>query len=290
MQSSRNQPKEKKEWPAKEADADEATENVSDDESGVEVEDDESDGSEDVADEGESDSDMSIDIDDEDASEASEDSGSDAGVDDIGDIDFSGIISSRKDPTEPVVRNAPGSKMKRLKKLVEESKKKRQRLDEMKAQGGSGKERAEAEAWNDVIKEASGEKVLSNTKRLQKAIRAREKKKEKSTATWQGRVENLAADKTERINKREANIKQRQLGIAPAPTPTEDKAGAAAAGTKEKTAPSRKERSAFAKKIGLTKKDKDGGDKKGGDKKGGHKGGKGDKNPAPLKKKRNSAF
>jgi hypothetical protein len=201
-----------------------------DNEDNEEGDDDDDDEEEEDEEDAESDGDLSIDMDSGSEAEEYSDDGSDNGVDDTGDIDFSAIVSKHREPNEEVVRNAPGSKMKRLKQLVEDSKKKKQRLDDLRAQGGSGKERAAAEAWSDVIKEASGTKVLSNTKRLQKAIRAKEKKKEKSTAAWQGRVENLAADKTERINKREANIKDRTNGmrgiVAPAPVEGGDKGAA----------------------------------------------------------------
>lgn len=172
-------------------------------------------------------------------------------VDDVGDIDFSGIVTSQRAALDEPVRNKPGSKMKRLKKLVEESKKKRQRIDELKAQGSSGKDRAVAEAWSDVLKEAAGEKVLSNTKRLQKAIKTREKKKEKSAATWQARVENVAADKTDRIQKREENINQKKKGIAPPPPATDGTA------TAEAPKPTRKDRAKFAKQISKKRDGKD---------------------------------
>jgi hypothetical protein len=45
--------------------------------------------------------------------------------------------------------------------------------------------RAASEAWSDVLREAAGDKVLTNTKRLVKALKRREKQKEKSAAEWQ---------------------------------------------------------------------------------------------------------
>ena len=184
-------------------------------------------------------------------------------VDDVGDIDFSGIVATKNAAAGDVgIQNKPGSKMKRLKKLVEASKRKKQRIEDLKSQGDIGKDRAVAETWNDVIKEASGEKVLSSTKRLQKAIKSREKKKAKSAAAWQGRLDKLAADKSERIQKRENNIRERKLGkVAPSPvTPTES------TGTK---APTRKERAVFAKKLAAKKESKENatGTKKGDKKK-----------------------
>ena len=267
MQSGRNLPKNDKKERRDKDKTSAGQEGDSDDEEGQGV------GSDMSLEEGDSDDDISDDMSVEE-SEEEEDSDQDL-VDDVGDIEFSGIIAGRKDPSsEPMVRNKPGSKMKKLKKLVEESKRKRQRLDDLKAQGASGKDRANAEAWNDVIKEAAGEKVLSNTKRLQKAIKIREKKKEKSAAAWQHRVENVAADKTARIQKREANIKHRQLGITPAPAPTEVAAGETKTGAAAHT---RQERAAFAKKL-ANKKDskdsKDNGKGKGGNAGSKHKGDK----------------
>jgi len=38
--------------------------------------------------------------------------------------------------------------------------------------------------WTDVVKEVSGEKVIQDPKRLKKAIKRREKAKEKSATAW----------------------------------------------------------------------------------------------------------
>jgi hypothetical protein len=65
-------------------------------------------------------------------------------VEDVGDVDFSGIVDGRAAKAEALrsagAPNPAGSKTKKLKRLVEEAKKKRQRMEELKAAGKSGEE------------------------------------------------------------------------------------------------------------------------------------------------------
>jgi hypothetical protein len=65
-------------------------------------------------------------------------------VEDVGDVDFSGIVDGRAAKAEALrsagAPNPAGSKTKKLKRLVEEAKRKRQRMEELKAAGKSGEE------------------------------------------------------------------------------------------------------------------------------------------------------
>lgn len=101
---------------------------------------------------------------------------------DIADIDFNGIISTGIKKAEG---GKPGSKMRRLKKMLDDAESKRKRLEELKQQGSEGKKRAREEQWTDALLDASGEKSVSDPKRLKKAIKRREKDKEKSSREWQ---------------------------------------------------------------------------------------------------------
>ena len=118
----------------------------------------------------------------------------------------------------------PGSKTKRLQRLLEEAEKKRQRLAELKKAGAEGKQRAKEEMWVDALKEASGEKVYDDAAEIRKALKRREKKKEKSARQWKERTEKVSAEKSARIEKRETNImkrKKRSISIPEAEKPSE---------------------------------------------------------------------
>jgi glycerophosphoryl diester phosphodiesterase len=74
------------------------------------------------------------------------------------------------DPTVKKFENSgkPGTKTKRLERLLEEAEKKRNRLNELKSQGAEGKNKAKEEMWVDALKEASGEKVYHSTTEIRK--------------------------------------------------------------------------------------------------------------------------
>lgn len=74
------------------------------------------------------------------------------------------------DPSAKKFENGgkPGTKTKRLQRLLEEAEKKRQRLAELKSQGKEGLNRAKEELWVDALKEAAGEKVYQSTTEIRK--------------------------------------------------------------------------------------------------------------------------
>ena len=110
---------------------------------------------------------------------------SSAPLEDFGDVQFS-LIAAKKvaDDNKNSSFSKPGTKMKRLKRMLETADKKRQRLDELKSAGSVGANRLKQEQWTDVLKSASGEKTLNDTTKLRKAIKKREKKKETSAREW----------------------------------------------------------------------------------------------------------
>jgi hypothetical protein len=76
------------------------------------------------------------------------------------------------DPTRKKFEQSgkPGTKTKRLQRLLEEAEKKRARLSELKSQGEEGIQRAKEELWVDALKEASGEKVFDSTTEIRKVL------------------------------------------------------------------------------------------------------------------------
>ena len=106
-------------------------------------------------------------------------------IEDFGDVQFS-LIGAKKasDDSKNSSISKPGTKMKRLKRMLETADKKRQRLDELKSAGSAGANRLKQELWTDVLKSATGEKTLNDTTKLRKAIKKREKKKETSAREW----------------------------------------------------------------------------------------------------------
>jgi hypothetical protein len=97
------------------------------------------------------------------------------------DVEFS-VISGGNYARNP--SSAPGSKMKRLKRLLDVADRKRKRLDDLKALGEHGEKQVKEELWVDAMKSASGEKTISDSAKLKKAIKRREKKKESSARKW----------------------------------------------------------------------------------------------------------
>jgi hypothetical protein len=100
------------------------------------------------------------------------------------DVEFSTVSNGRPAPSSSAV---PGSKMKRLKRMLDVADKKRRRLEELKASGDEGKKRVKEEQWIDAMKSATGDKAVVDTSKLKKAIKRREKQKEASARKWKVR-------------------------------------------------------------------------------------------------------
>ena len=106
-------------------------------------------------------------------------------IDDTGDVDFGGLYDNKKNRNDDIGK--PGSKVRRLKRMLQVAENKKQRLEELKLQGHDGVKRAHAEQWNDILKEASGERVLLDTSKIKKALKRKEKIKLKSKEEWKVR-------------------------------------------------------------------------------------------------------
>lgn len=106
----------------------------------------------------------------------------------------------------------PGSKVKRLKRMLQEAEEKRNRLQTLQQQGDDGMEKAKQEIWSDALIDASGSKSVTDTKKLKKALKKIEKSKEKSTKEWQIRMDTVEESKATQQMQRETNIKARKEG------------------------------------------------------------------------------
>ena len=77
-------------------------------------------------------------------------------IEDFGDVQFSLMAAKRSVKDKDSSASKPGTKMKRLKRMLETADKKRQRLDELKSAGSAGANRLKQEQWTDVLKSATG--------------------------------------------------------------------------------------------------------------------------------------
>ena len=99
------------------------------------------------------------------------------------------------DPKQALARAE--SKQARLQKLKEKDSEKAGQIEE-------------ANKWNKMLKQASGEKVLDNPSLLKKSIKKIEKKKQKSAKVWNERVQNVKDKQVEKQRKRTENIQKRK--------------------------------------------------------------------------------
>lgn len=106
----------------------------------------------------------------------------------------------------------PGSKMRRLKRMLAEAEKKRLRVQELKASGAEGQARVKEELWGEALKAAAGDKAALDPSKLKKAIKRREKDKQKSALQWKDRLDKVEESKSARLDKRESNILKRKHG------------------------------------------------------------------------------
>eukprot|EP00814_Leptocylindrus_danicus_P010418 CAMPEP_0116031864 /NCGR_PEP_ID=MMETSP0321-20121206/17811_1 /TAXON_ID=163516 /ORGANISM="Leptocylindrus danicus var. danicus, Strain B650" /LENGTH=430 /DNA_ID=CAMNT_0003507157 /DNA_START=3 /DNA_END=1291 /DNA_ORIENTATION=- len=112
------------------------------------------------------------------------------------------------------------NKKKSLEKLMEEAEKKKKRLDDLKQKARQGDEEAAEKAakiqWSDTLQSATGEKmhIKNDPNLIKKAIKRKQKQKEKSAAKWASRLETKAGKMNEKQSIRNHNISQRRVGGA----------------------------------------------------------------------------
>lgn len=117
-------------------------------------------------------------------------------------------------------KGKPGSKVQRLKRLLDEAHQKREKITTMANSSDPEEQQALKNVkWNDAIKSASGDKSvliansssgLSAEAKLKKAIKRKEKAKQKSASEWKARLDAVEESKAARITKREENITERK--------------------------------------------------------------------------------
>ena len=103
----------------------------------------------------------------------------------MADVEFSAFTAvGARSSNQPADFGKPGSKMRRLKRMLDEADAKRRRLEVLNQNGDVGKQLALGEQWSDALKDVSGAKSITDTTKLRKAIKKREKSKEKSSREW----------------------------------------------------------------------------------------------------------
>lgn len=121
---------------------------------------------------------------------------------------------------DSATKKPKGNKVQRLQRLLHEAEKKRARVKALTSAGDTeGLQRLEGEKWNDALKGAKGERTLivgsssieGSEGKLKKALKKREKAKQKSAEEWSERLAAVEQTKTDRVNKRETNIQQRAM-------------------------------------------------------------------------------
>ncbi len=153
----------------------------------------------------------------------------DDGVEDIGDISFNSFTGNNSSSAEGKAKygsgqNAPGSKVRRLKRMLGEAEKKRERIKALKSQGKAGETQLKDLAWNDTLQSAAGSRKHIDVEKVRKAMKKKLKAANQSAAEWSKRNALTESNKQARIDKREGNIESRQKRHSLKVDPTSDTA------------------------------------------------------------------
>lgn len=107
-------------------------------------------------------------------------------------------------------KGKPGTKKQRLERMLESADNRRERLQQLRNEGTeSSKARLKEEHWNDVMKTAEGKSSIDTTK-IKKALKRREKDKQKSAQEWGARKKGVEDAERAKIDKRETNLNARK--------------------------------------------------------------------------------
>ena len=127
-------------------------------------------------------------------------------LDEIRDVHFTTLqISEEKNPKRMA---GPGSKVQRIKDLLQRAQAKEERLQRLKLADG-GFEEAKLEIWKDTLVQASGETIVQDTSRLKRALKKRETKKRKSAKKWDRVIKAQIDVADAKQVKREQNMRKR---------------------------------------------------------------------------------
>ncbi|ELT96262.1 hypothetical protein CAPTEDRAFT_226563 [Capitella teleta] len=104
-----------------------------------------------------------------------------------------------------------GDSGKNYKKMLETVTKQKEKLTKLKEVNPEGaKAVAEKAKWMAALQRSEGLKVRDDPEKLKKAIKRKEKKKEKSKKNWADRKEGIDKKLKDRLDKRDANIDKRK--------------------------------------------------------------------------------
>lgn len=157
------------------------------------------------------------------------------------DIDFGTIVGDGTGDSHidkfTANKGKPGTKKQRLERMLESADNRRDRLQQLRNSGTSeGATRLKEEHWNDVMKSAEGKAAIDTTK-IKKALKRREKDKQKSASEWGARKKGVEDAEKAKIDKRETNLNARKNSGKLKEQVTEDdvkKAGKVGGRNKEK--------------------------------------------------------
>jgi hypothetical protein len=169
------------------------------------------------------------------------------------DIDYSTFSGERGAAAGKIAANKgkPGTRKQRLERMLETADNRRARLEQLRNSGADGAARLKEELWNDVLGSAQGRDGVDANK-VKKALKRREKDKQKSAKEWSARLKAVEQGEKAKIEKREGNIKARKSQTNGVVTEADVKAAAKVGGrNKEKALQANRERRpGFEGKVG----------------------------------------
>ena len=118
---------------------------------------------------------------------------------------FSKFDFSERKETKPQQKN--------FKALLEKVQKDKEKVEKLKeTDSEAAKKLKDKQAWQNMLQKAEGVKVKDNPELIKKAMKKKEKRKDKSKRDWKERDEKVDAKQKQRQDKRTANIKKKKEG------------------------------------------------------------------------------
>jgi len=130
---------------------------------------------------------------------------------DLANIDFGKIAGLEKKKQFADNKSLSNiNKKKNLQKMLADAEEKKRRLVELKQSGD--KEKVDKMAWSDALKEARGERIKDDPRKLKKTLKQRINKKEKSAKAWKARLQHTKQKMDDRQSIRTHNLQKRREG------------------------------------------------------------------------------